>query len=90
MRVRRLLLLALLTMTALVPSIAAAVTPEPSPSPSVTDSRTVLPPYEYREGQPIRQPRTRMDRIVSTIAPIAMVVVMVAGLYVYWLIRKGI
>jgi hypothetical protein len=68
----------------------AQVAAIPSSTPSPTAVHTVLPPYEYPESQPIRQPRTRQDRIVSTIAPIAMVIVLVAGLYVYWLIRKGI
>lgn len=91
MNLRLLMLLAVLLLGVATPqAAAAAASPEPSPSPSVAGSRTLLPPFEYPGGQPIPRPRTRQDRIISTIAPIAMVVVLIAGLYVYWLIRKGI
>ncbi len=76
----------------MVPAATSAATPAPSPEPTVTPSaeatRTTLPPFG---GDTAPRPvRTRQDKIISTIAPIAMVVVLIAGLYIYWLIRKGL
>ncbi len=71
------------------PSPAAAAE-SPTSSPTASPLHTVLPPYES-PGEPLPLPeRTRQDRVISTIAPIAMVVVLFAGLYIYWLIRKGL
>jgi hypothetical protein len=69
---------------------ARSVTPSPADSatPTAGPSHTTLPPYS---GDTAPRPvRTRTDRIISTIAPIAMVLVLAAGLYIYWLIRKGL
>jgi hypothetical protein len=75
----------------MVPAIASATTVIPTPesaTPSADAPRTTLPPFG---GDTAPRPvRTRQDRIISTIAPIAMVVVLIAGLYIYWLIRKGL
>lgn len=84
--------LLVLTIGFLLPVPAAATTPgaeTPSPTvtPSAAGSHTTLPPYG---GDTAPRPRTRQDRIISTLAPIAMVLVLVAGLYIYWLIRKGL
>jgi hypothetical protein len=91
-RCAQLLGLLLFGLALMVPVAASAATPAPSPEPTVTPSaeatRTTLPPFG---GDTAPRPvRTRQDRIISTIAPIAMVVVLIAGLYIYWLIRKGL
>lgn len=75
-----------------IPAIAAVPAPAdsatPTVEPSAGPSHTTLPPYG---GDTAPRPvRTRMDRVISTIAPIAMVAVLAAGLYIYWLIRKGL
>jgi hypothetical protein len=82
---------ALASMVA-IPAAGATPAPAGSATPttgaSASPSHTTLPPYS---GDTAPRPvRTRMDRIISTIAPIAMVVVLAAGLYIYWLIRKGL
>jgi hypothetical protein len=74
-----------------IPAAAASPVPveaTPTAGPSAGPAHTTLPPYGGDTAP--RQVRTRMDRIISTIAPIAMVVVLAAGLYIYWLIRKGL
>lgn len=65
-----------------------SVSPSPGPTETARPSHTTLPPYDG-DVAPVRV-RTRTDRLISTIAPIAMVLVLVAGLYIYWLIRKGL
>jgi hypothetical protein len=82
----------LVLVSILAPGTSALATAAESPAPSPTASplHTTLPPYES-PGEPLPRPvRTRQDRLISTIAPIAMVVVLFAGLYIYWLIRKGL
>lgn len=91
-RCARLVGLLLFSLALMVPLTASAATatatPEPSISPSAGATRTTLPPFG---GDTAPRPvRTRQDKIISTIAPIAMVLVLVAGLYIYWLIRKGL
>lgn len=91
-RCARLLGLPFLVLVLLAPAAASTAAPTPSPEPTVTPSaeatRTTLPPFS---GDTAPRPvRTRQDKIISTIAPIAMVVVLIAGLYIYWLIRKGL
>lgn len=74
-----------------VPAFAVATgTPNASQTPADTasPSHTTLPPYSGDVAP--RRTRTRTDRLISTIAPIAMVLVLAAGLYIYWLIRKGL
>lgn len=61
-----------------------------APTAEATVSPTLLPPYEVDTFQQQQPDRTRLDRIISAAAPIAMVLVLVAGLYIYWLIRKGL
>lgn len=83
--------LVLFAFTLMVP-VAASATTAPGANPTITPSaeatRTILPPFS---GDVAPRPvRTRQDKIISTIAPIAMVVVLIAGLYIYWLIRKGL
>lgn len=69
-------------------AVTPAETPSPPGTPVATPTHTTLPPFE---GDTAPRPvRSRSDKIISTIAPIAMVVVLVAGLYIYWLIRKGL
>jgi len=90
----RRLILTLLLVGALVPAgpgMATVPPADPAPeSPVEGVPQTVLPPYES-PGEPVpRPPRSRQDRIVSAVAPLGMVAVLVAGLYVYWLIRKGL
>ena len=69
-------------------AVTPAETPSPSGTPTASPTHTTLPPFE---GDTASRPvRSRSDKIISTIAPIAMVVVLVAGLYIYWLIRKGL
>jgi hypothetical protein len=82
----------LIVLGILVPAAPALATASDSPTPSATASplHTTLPPFESPGETPLRPVRTRQDRIISTIAPIAMVVVLIAGLYIYWLIRKGL
>jgi len=85
--------LVLFAFAVMVPAAASAATVSPTPETSITPSaeaatRTTLPPFD---GDTAPRPvRTRQDKIISTIAPIAMVVVLIAGLYIYWLIRKGL
>lgn len=68
----------------------AAAAESPASSPTASPLHTVLPPYES-PGEPLPRPvRTRQDRLIGTLAPIAMVVVLFAGLYIYWLIRRGL
>ncbi|HEU4867557.1 MAG TPA: hypothetical protein VFV09_07505 [Actinomycetota bacterium] len=91
-RCAHLLGLVIFALALMVPAATSAATPAPSPEPTVTPSaeatRTTLPPFG---GDTAPRPvRTRQDKIISTIAPIAMVVVLIAGLYIYWLIRKGL
>jgi hypothetical protein len=93
-RCARLFGLVLFALGGLGATPAVAVTPSPADSatpttgPSAGPSHTTLPPYS---GDTAPRPvRTRTDRIISTIAPIAMVLVLAAGLYIYWLIRKGL
>jgi hypothetical protein len=71
------------------PALATAAE-SPTPSPTASPLHTTLPPFESPGKTPLRPVRTRQDRIISTIAPIAMVLVLIAGLYIYWLIRKGL
>lgn len=61
-----------------------------APTNQATVSPTLLPPYEVDTFQQQQPERTRLDRVISAAAPIAMVLVLVAGLYIYWLIRKGL
>jgi hypothetical protein len=69
-------------------AVTPAETTSPSGTPTAGPTHTTLPPFE---GDTAPRPvRSRSDKIISTIAPIAMVVVLVAGLYIYWLIRKGL
>lgn len=79
-----------LSLGAVLPAPASAATPAPGESPGTmgTPSPKLIPPFAGDD--PPRPVRTRQDRIVSTIAPIAMVAVLAAGLYIYWLIRKGL
>lgn len=90
-RCHQLIGLWLFAFALLVPASAtatAAAAPEPTVTPSAEATRTTLPPFS---GDTAPRPvRTRQDKIISTIAPIAMVVVLIAGLYIYWLIRKGL
>jgi hypothetical protein len=91
-RCAQLIGLVLFAFALMVPAIASATTviptPEQSATPSADAPRTTLPPFG---GDTAPRPvRTRQDKIISTIAPIAMVVVLIAGLYIYWLIRKGL
>ncbi|CAN5879225.1 hypothetical protein BH23ACT12_BH23ACT12_09700 [soil metagenome] len=83
---------ALLTLGLMMPGAASAATPGATPiptvSPSASSTHTTLPPFEGDTA--LRPVRSRSDKIISTIAPIAMVMVLVAGLYIYWLIRKGL
>lgn len=85
--------IATLTLSLFISIPAAAVSdtnpsPTASPSAGTRPSQSLIPPYAGDDApMPVR---TRQDRIVSTIAPIGMVVVLIAGLYVYWLIRKGL
>ena len=85
------LLAGLISMGAILPaSPATATTPAPNDSAGATDtpSPKLIPPFA--DDDPPRPMRTRQDRVVSAIAPIAMVAVLAAGLYIYWLIRKGL
>ena len=83
---------ALVVLGVMAPAAPATATAVESatPSPTATPLHTTLPPFESPGEAPLRPVRTRQDRIISTIAPIAMVVVLIAGLYIYWLIRKGL
>lgn len=88
----QLLGLAIMVVGLMMPGLPAAATGSggsPEPTPVIgSSSPPLIPPYA---GDELPGPvRTRQDRIVSTIAPIAMVVVLIAGLYIYWLIRKGL
>lgn len=69
-------------------AVTPAVPPSPAETPTAAPTHTTLPPFEGDTAQ--RPVRSRSDKIISTIAPIGMVVVLVAGLYIYWLIRKGL
>lgn len=91
-RCAHLLGLLLFALAVTGPAAASAATPtssaEPTATPSAEATRTTLPPFS---GDTAPRPvRTRQDKIISTIAPIAMVAVLIAGLYIYWLIRKGL
>ncbi len=92
-RATKLICLLIVAFGALIPLPAMGtdsppVSPAPGPTETAGPNHTTLPPYDG-DVAPVRV-RTRTDRLISTIAPIAMVLVLVAGLYIYWLIRKGL
>lgn len=62
-----------------------------APAAQATEAPKSIPPFESIDGNAqVSRERTRQERFISAAAPIAMILVLAAGLYVYWLIRKGL